>query len=335
MDTKAKTRRPKARGLRISVAVTAYNEERNVGHLLDSILTQKTDLGRIVEVVVVASGCTDRTHEIVLAKAAQDPRVRLVVQHARLGKAAAINAFLRERDPAADVVLLSSSDVILQPGFLHLTLAEMQRSPLVGMCGGRIVPTNPPTDMMGRIVRYLWDMHHEVALRAPKMGEAVAMRASLMVPIPEVSAVDEASLEAMVKHSGYWLKYVPDAVVVNHGPENLREYIKQRRRIAAGHFWLRAHSGHSVSTLAVGPLIAIALRKLKFTDTKSDLSALVAIGIEALARGVGYLDYVRGYSHAIWEISPSTRQVYPADGAGGETGRAPAPANGKGAHAAT
>ena len=311
---KSRTVTPRRPQQRVSVAVAAYNEERNIGHLLDSILGQKTDRGTILEVIVVASGCTDRTHEIVLAKAAANPLVRLVVQHARLGKAAAINAYIRERSPETDVVLMSSGDVILQPGFLDLMLAEMEANPKVGMCGGRIVPTNPPTDLMGRVVRYLWQMHHEVALRAPKMGEAIAIRASLMQPIPEVSAVDEASLEATVKHAGFWLKYVPEAVVVNHGPENMREYLRQRRRIASGHYWLRAHSGHSVSTMAVGPLVALALRSLKFTDPASDLSAVTAIAIEAFSRGVGYLDYVRGYSHAIWEVSPSTRQVEPADG---------------------
>ncbi len=308
----AKGRKPvksKAPGLRVSIVVTAYNEERNIRQCVDALLNQKTTCGTITELIVVASGCTDRTIEIANDIGAVDKRVRVIVQHARLGKASAINAYLRERDPTADVVVLSSADVVVQPGFVDLMLAELSAFPVVGMCGGRVVPTNPPDHMMGLVVRYLWDMHHEIALRAPKMGEAVAIRSALLEPIPEVSAVDEASIEAMVRRAGFQLRYVPGAVVVNHGPDNVREYLRQRRRIASGHYWLRAHSGYEVSTMAVSPLLAVALSKLKLTDTRSDFAAALGISMEVVARTVGYLDYLRGYSHAIWAVSDSTRNV--------------------------
>jgi biofilm PGA synthesis N-glycosyltransferase PgaC len=51
--------------MRVSIAVPAYNEERNIGELLDTLRAQRVKRAKIVEVVVVASGCTDRTAEIV------------------------------------------------------------------------------------------------------------------------------------------------------------------------------------------------------------------------------------------------------------------------------
>ena len=54
----------------------------------------------------------------------------------------------------------------------------------------------------------------------------------------ELSVVDEASIEDIVRSKGYGLAYMPDAIVTNHGPETLREYFEQRRRIARGHYWL-------------------------------------------------------------------------------------------------
>ena len=41
------------------VGIMAYNEEANIGHLLQALLVQKTEKVVIDEIVVVASGCTD------------------------------------------------------------------------------------------------------------------------------------------------------------------------------------------------------------------------------------------------------------------------------------
>ena len=91
-------------GLRVSACVTAYNEERNIRKLLRSLLGQKVDPHVLCEVVVVASGCTDGTTAEVQDLAQGDARLKLIVQDARMGKASAINAYGRERDPTADVV---------------------------------------------------------------------------------------------------------------------------------------------------------------------------------------------------------------------------------------
>jgi glycosyltransferase involved in cell wall biosynthesis len=51
--------------LRCSVGVTAYNEEANIGRLLDALLAQHLRAVEISEIIVVASGCTDNTIPIV------------------------------------------------------------------------------------------------------------------------------------------------------------------------------------------------------------------------------------------------------------------------------
>jgi len=42
-----------------------YNEEANIGRLLEAIAEQLLDEVEIAEIIVVASGCTDRTEKIV------------------------------------------------------------------------------------------------------------------------------------------------------------------------------------------------------------------------------------------------------------------------------
>ena len=299
-------------GLRVSVCVTAHNEERNIRKLLRSLLGQKVEPHVLGEVVVVASGCTDGTTAEVEELAKVDTRLRLIVQDTRLGKASAINAYGRERDQTADAVAVVSADLILQPGCLLLLLERLASAPQVGMVGARPVPTNPRGHLMGNIVGFLWQLHHDVASESPKLGEVIVLRSALVRPIPEDSPVDEATLEAGVVAQGSALCYVPEAVVANRGPDNIREYFDQRRRIAAGHFWLRRRTGYSVPTLDVKRIVKHAVRYLTFADPMTDASYVAAALIEGTARALGYFDYKREYNHAIWKVAHSTRDVNPA-----------------------
>src|SRR5436190_13279106 len=68
------------------VGIMAYNEEANIGRLLAALSAQKTRVASLDEIVVVASGCTDRTEAIVQEFAARDRRVRLLTQARKEGK---------------------------------------------------------------------------------------------------------------------------------------------------------------------------------------------------------------------------------------------------------
>ena len=59
-----------------SIGIMAYNEEANIGRTIRAVLEQTGPSMRIEEVIVVASGCTDRTVPLVAEIVAQDPRTR-------------------------------------------------------------------------------------------------------------------------------------------------------------------------------------------------------------------------------------------------------------------
>ena len=80
--------------LTLSIGIMAYNEEANIGRLLSSLLGQSLAHAKLTEIFVVASGCTDRTEEIVNFYVQKDDRIKLVTQPRREGKASAINLFL-------------------------------------------------------------------------------------------------------------------------------------------------------------------------------------------------------------------------------------------------
>ena len=235
----------------ISAGVITCNEEQTIGALLAALTAPENGGFRLAQIVVVSAECRDRTDDIVRAAAADDPRIELVVEPERRGKSAAVNAFLAARR-ASDVTLLTSGDVRPAPDALAALVAAFH-DPRVGMAGGRPTPINPPTNLSGRMAALMWQLHHEIAWQNPKLGETVLFRSALVTAIPEDSPVDEASIEAAVLAQNFRLRYIPEAIIHNRGPDSLAEWLGQRRRIAYGHRWLARKHGHRVATSTTGP----------------------------------------------------------------------------------
>jgi poly-beta-1,6-N-acetyl-D-glucosamine synthase len=296
--------------MNVSIVVPAYNEAANIRRLLNSLLEQETRVARVVEIVVVASGCTDDTADLAREVSRGRPGVHVHVQERRAGKVAAINAYLKIRDPRAEVTVVCSADLDIARDVVEKMVLFLRDHADVGMVGGRPVPNNDGGRLVGRMVKLLWEMHHRVSLEVPKMGEIVAFRSILVEYVSELSVVDEASIEDIVRAKGYKLGYVPDALVTNHGPDTIGEYFEQRRRIARGHYWLEFAFGYDVATLDRGLLGKAALDTAKSEDRFGRLALAAAIGVEVGARALGFWDArIVGGKHRTWRVLESTKAL--------------------------
>ncbi len=307
--------------LRASIGIMAYNEERNIGKLLEALTTQRLGSVEIGEILVVSSGSTDRTDEIVRDWAGRDRRVRLLRQESREGKASAINLYLAQA--RGDIFVLESGDTIPAPDCVERLLAPFEDQD-VAMTGARPVPVDDPDRFMGFVVHMLWRLHHQLAMRSPKLGEMVAFR-SFVRTIPEDTAVDEASIEALVVAHGRTLKYASDAVVYNKGASNVSDFLKQRRRIYAGHIWLSKEQEYEVSTKNVGGILSVLFADLEWKP-RSLLWTAGGVLLEFLGRMLGVLDFhVLKRNPYTWDVAESTKSLdatgrTPETGPGAEAG---------------
>lgn len=288
----------------ISVGIMAYNEEGNIGRLLDALLAQKMRHGILQEIVVVSSGCTDRTEDIVKEYVRKDPRIRLLVQKNREGKASAINYYLSQAK--GEIIVLESGDTIPDTETID-RLVEPFENPNVGMTGAHPVPVNDRNSFIGFVVHMMWGLHHRIATESPKLGELVAFR-NLVKKIPNDSAVDEASIEAIIRDAGLKLCYCRDAVVKNKGPETISDFLKQRRRIAAGHKHLAREQSYVVSTTDPIRILKLLLREHTWRPRET-MWTLGGIGLEVIGRGLGYYDYyIKKKNPYIWDIASTTKK---------------------------
>jgi len=291
--------------IRCSLGITAHNDEANIGQLLDAIHRQRLHQVVITEIIVVASGCTDRTEDIVRQYAATDPRVQLLIQEKREGKASAVNVFLAHTRET--ICVLESADTLPHEDAIE-NMVRMFADSGVGMTGAHKVAVNTPEHIIGYLSHLRLQMEHQLCLEIPRLGELIAFR-KVFDRIPPDVAMDEAFVEALVIRRGLQVRYAPDAVVFNMGPETVSDFIKQRRRNYAGHLHLKEKYGYRVSSMESGRVLRLALGEI--LGALRLIWVLFALAsIEAISRVLGWWDYrVRKQKHVVWDIAWTTKEV--------------------------
>ena len=287
-----------------SVGVTAYNEEQNIGQLLEALVEQHLHRVEIVEIIVVASACTDRTVPIVQQYMARDPRVKLIEQPKREGKTSAINLFLAEAQ--TDICVLESGDTIPHEYAVE-HLVRMFDDETVGMVGAQKMAVNTPEHIVGLLSHLRLRMEHELCLEIPRLGEMIAFR-KLFDRIPPDVAMDEAFVEAIVVKHGLDVRYAPDAIVYNTGPDNIPDFVRQRRRNHAGHLYLKHKYGYAVSSIQNKRVMRVAFKEVIGVIKLLWVLFLLAT-LEAWSRLLGWYDFaIKRDRHVVWDMAWSQKQ---------------------------
>ncbi|HEU4700627.1 MAG TPA: glycosyltransferase family 2 protein [Gemmatimonadales bacterium] len=107
---------------RLSVVVPVYNEEENVGPLVDAVRAALPD--GAWELLLVDDGSTDRTAEVIAALSIADPRVRLVALARNYGQTQAMQAGFDEA--RGEVVVSMDGDLQNDPRDIPVLVAKLE-----------------------------------------------------------------------------------------------------------------------------------------------------------------------------------------------------------------
>lgn len=287
----------------ISVGIFVYNEEKNIGRLLESLMNQQIVNCRIDEIIIVSSGSTDKTDDIIKEFVSRYNRITLILQKRREGKASAINEFLRIAKNA--IVVISSGDIIFSKDAIDKLINPLLSSESVGLTSVNPIPTNNPKTFMGFVSTMQWRLHNLFE----RHGEAIAFRKSIVNEISKNTAVDEAWIEAVIYNKGFSAIHVNEAIVYNKGPESISDFLKQRRRHYAGHLDLEKRTNYKVSSLHIVNSLKIIIKEAKKEVPRLHFFFGYII-LELYSRLLGAWDYyIKKKNHAIWNIAGTTKEV--------------------------
>lgn len=289
--------------LRCSVGITAYNEEANIGALLDALRQQRLHQVEVSEIIVVASACTDNTVSIVESYVAQDARIKLFLQPRREGKTSAINVFLAHAQE--NICVLESGDTLPHADAVE-NLVRMFIDPTVGMTGAHKIPVSTPDHLVGLFTHLRLRLEHQLCLEIPRLGEMIAFR-KVFDQIPPDVAMDEAFVEALVVKRGMQVRYAPDAIVYNTGPDTVKDFVRQRRRNHAGHLYLKSKYGYVVSSIQNTRVARVALKEIWGAVQLVWTLFLLAV-LETWSRFLGWYDFaIKKDRHVIWDMAWSQK----------------------------
>jgi len=218
---------------RVSIIITAYNEERDLGAKLENTLA--LDYPRELSEVIVASDCsTDATDAIAASFA--DAGVKLVRQTRRMGKTSAQN--LAVEHAHGEIILFSDATSLYQPDVLRVLLPNFADE-TVGCVGGRLIYIDPSSSRVGRGASSYWSYEtflkrHEsnVCSLIGVSGCLYAVRRSAYVPL-EAEACSDFIIATRMVEQDLRAVYEPNAVCTEETNRQAGKELKMRVRVIA------------------------------------------------------------------------------------------------------
>ena len=304
--------------MKLSVIVCAYNEEKSIGPLLENLAYQRTppEVDES-EIIVVASGCTDSTIDVVKQAMKKCRMITLVEEDQRSGKAEALN---RAFDiSTGDYIALVPADVLPAENAIYHLLVPF-RNNRVSAVSGR--PMQDPGRVPGGFSGYLANMTYRLWARlmtklndqgkmAHCSGEFMAIRSDIKTEIPRDCAADDSYIAIAAKRKGL-IKFASKAICYNLMPSNVADYVNQRRRWLFGHFQTKKMTGEYPTVLDTivlsKPGVALQVLAEEVTEKPKDTGYLMsAIIVEALIYMLSLCDRALSRQYGVWPVIKSTK----------------------------
>lgn len=292
--------------MKVMMGIPAHDEENNIDKLLKFLVSNC--MHDVDSIYVISSGSKDRTNEIVEHYSKNFSKINLLVEEERNGKASALNNLLDVLEYDYEALVCLGADNIPQEGSVN-SLIECLKQDGAAIVGGRPVPVNDEKKLMGFFAHLLWNLHHLISLKSPKIsGELMAFKKGVVREIPPTVINDDLYVQTMFELQNHDLRYCSDATVYLKGPETIGDFIKQRRRVFVGHKQAESLLGKSAPTMK-WPKLSLIWKACPYNGLKGGLYAVLFVFFQGLAYSLALLDFYRGKLPYKWDIVKTSKNL--------------------------
>src|SRR5258706_4221101 len=221
----------KQKKISVTVGIPAYNEEKNIIHLLKDVLSQNKNLWSLKEIIVVDDYSSDSTVKKI--KRFGSIKVKVIGKKFRRGKSLCLNDIFTEFK--SDVLVLFDGDVRLKSNFtIERLVAGFVNNKNLMLTSGDKIPFKPKT-FIQRGIFSTYKVFHKSKLEINGgnnifgcQGGCIAMRSKFAkeIILPATLAED-AYLYLLCMKKGYEFRYIDDAAVFYKLANNTIEYSSQ------------------------------------------------------------------------------------------------------------
>lgn len=226
----------------VTIVLAAHNEATRIAARLQNLLASDYPENKLT-LLVVADGCTDQT--ITQIQSLANPRLQLLIEPRRAGKAAALNRALAaatsELIVFADVRQRFAPDAILK-------LVQHFNDLQTGAVSGELV-IESAASATGSGVDAYWKFEKMLRRAEARWNSSIgctgaiyAIRRALYHPIPADTILDDVVIPMQIAQQGYRIAFDPAACAYDSQTlEPAREQIRKRRTLAGNYQMLCRH----------------------------------------------------------------------------------------------
>jgi cellulose synthase/poly-beta-1,6-N-acetylglucosamine synthase-like glycosyltransferase len=269
------------------------------------------------EIIVVASGCTDQTVDVVRKYVFAGSKVKLIEEAERLGKASALNKAFEAS--TGDYITLVPADVLPAKNALFNLLLPFRNKDVSAVSGRPMQnPWNARRSFMGYLANMTYRLWGRLMKRLNDRGQAahcsgefMAIRSDVKTTIPEGCAADDSYIAIIAKKKGL-IKFASKAVGYNLLPSTIADYVNQRRRWLYGHFQTKRITGEYPTVMDTmilfKPRTVLQVLTEEIAERPREIGYLTsAIVVEAVIYVSCMLDHVLRRRYGIWPVIKSTK----------------------------
>lgn len=221
---------------RVSLIISAYNEERSIEKTLQNVLQLDYPPGKR-EILVASDGSTDATDEIVSRFASLGVKLVACPRSGKEGaRAVAVAAAAGEILMFADANNMWERDAMKK-------LVRNFADPLIGCVSGKTVYPRDRENIVSKGSGTYWRYEDFTKRLEGRMGHLIAldgpifaMRRDLFEPVPQVGAADMI-VPLRVQERGLLAVYEPAAIGIEEPRRESGQEIRSRIRIVVRGFW--------------------------------------------------------------------------------------------------
>jgi len=225
----------------IHVIITSYGEPKATRKAIESFLNQKNVNE---EYKIIVADPFPQVEEMIVN---EFPSVEYFEDPDK-GKSYSLNLLFKELWNNGDIIIMSDGDVFVDEHAVSEILSKFNDGN-IGVVTGRPVSLNDRNNKFGYWSHFLLDVGaHEISRKKryekkkflESTGYLFAIRNNIIKGFP-TDVAEDTVIPYLFHKKGYRIGYAENARVYVKWPDNMKDWIKQKKRAADSHFKLKKH----------------------------------------------------------------------------------------------